>query len=152
MSDLTTLSQSSETIRVAAQRLDDALEAGDEEIVLSCFAETCVVELLNERLYGRAGVKKWLAWMRAAGVERIRLEPRAIAVEGDVFFEEFVARSRLVDGRQVVSRQAEMLTYENNKVVSLRLYFDPLDFAETQGWLATLIARVIRKRIRTDLA
>ncbi|MGA1822686.1 MAG: nuclear transport factor 2 family protein [Thermoplasmatota archaeon] len=60
----------------------------------------------------------------------IRFEPVTIMIEGNTFFEEFVAVCKLKNGKTIRSRQAEVLIYEDYKVRSLRIYFDRLDFAE----------------------
>ena len=49
--------QSESSIREAASELDEALEAGDLDRVIACFAEDCTVELLGVRLDGHAGVR-----------------------------------------------------------------------------------------------
>lgn len=54
--------QSESSIREAASELDEALEAGDLDRVVTCFAENCTVELLGVRLYGHKGVRRWLDW------------------------------------------------------------------------------------------
>ena len=147
--------QTAETIRVAATRLDDALERGDTEEVVACFAEDCEVELLGVRLCGRDGVRRWLRWMKARGIQSLWFTPRSIVVEGDVFVEEFLASLRMVDGRMVESRQSEVLVYENNLVKSLRLYFDPMDFAEIHRhspvpYLASLLRTAARQGLEWD--
>ena len=47
-----------EEIRRLAKLLDDAVESGDIETVLSCFADECVVELPGAMFEGKAGVKR----------------------------------------------------------------------------------------------
>jgi len=147
--------QTAETIRAAATRLDDALERGDTEEVVACFAEDCEVELLGVRLCGRDGVRRWLRWMKARGIQSLWFTPRSIVVEGDVFVEEFLVSLRMVDGRTVESRQSEVLVYENNLVKSLRLYFDPMDFAEIHRhspvpYLASLLRTAARQGLEWD--
>ena len=57
--------QSPEEIRRVAKLLDDAVESGDMEAVLSCFADECVVELPGVTLEGKSGVKKVLNLKKA---------------------------------------------------------------------------------------
>lgn len=116
------------SIRAAAAELDEALEAGDVERIIACFAPDCVIELLGVRLEGHAGVRRWLAWV-FGHVKRIEFRPRVIAVDGDTFIEEFGVTGILTDGRRLESNWAEILTYSDDLVTSLRLYFNPLDFA-----------------------
>jgi ketosteroid isomerase-like protein len=126
--------QTEASIRAAAVELDAALEAGDDARVVACFAADCSIELLGVRLHGHAGVRRWLGWMRRH-VERVTFRPRVIMVDGDTFAEEFVVTGHLGNGGSLESGWAEMLTYRNDLVISLRLYFDPIDFAPAFGAL-----------------
>ncbi len=116
------------SIRAAAAELDQALEAGDVERIIACFATDCEIELLGVRLEGHTGVRRWLAWV-FGHVKQIEFTPRVVAVDGDTFIEEFGVTGILTDGRRLESNWAEILTYADDLVTSLRLYFNPLDFA-----------------------
>jgi ketosteroid isomerase-like protein len=139
-----------EKIRRLARELDEALERGDTEKVVSYFAADCEIEALGVKLNGHGGVRRWLGWLFRY-VDEVRFEPVVIMVDGDVFFEEFVVRAKLRGGgeavsknteavskqaeavskqAEAVSKQAEVLVYEDYKVKSLRVYFDRLDFAD----------------------
>jgi ketosteroid isomerase-like protein len=147
--------QTADTIRAAATRLDDALQTTDTEAVVACFSEDCEVELLGTRLSGRDGVRRWLRWMGTRGIQSLWFTPRSVVVEGNVFVEEFLVSLRMVDGRTIESRQTEVLVYENNLVKSLRLYFDPTDFAEMRRYspvpyLATLMRTAARQGLEWD--
>ena len=124
--------QSESSIRTAASELDHALEAGDLDRVVACFAKDCTIELLGVRLRGHDGVRRWLDWV-FAHVERIEFRPRVITVDGDVFIEEFGVTGFLAGGRRLESQWAEILTYQDDLVTNLRLYFNPLDFAPVLG-------------------
>ncbi|MFQ5968752.1 MAG: nuclear transport factor 2 family protein, partial [Acidimicrobiia bacterium] len=124
--------QSEASIRQAASKLDEALEAGDLDRVVACFADDCSVELLGVRLRGHEGVRRWLGWV-FAHVERIEFTPRVISVDDDTFIEEFAVTGILANGRRLESQWAEILTYRDDLVTSLRLYFNPIDFAPALG-------------------
>lgn len=62
--------QTEASIREAASELDAALEAGDEDRVVACFAGDCELELLGVRLRGHGGVRRWLAWV-SGRVDRV---------------------------------------------------------------------------------
>jgi len=140
--------QSEASIRKAAAELDGALEAGDIDRVVSCFSEDCKIELLGVRIWGHQGVRRWLGWV-LDHVERIEFAPRVISVDGDVFIEEFGVSGILANGRRIESQWAEMLTYREDLVTSLRLYFNPIDFAPALGLAGRAIgpaaARLARK-------
>jgi len=121
--------QSAEKIRKVAMDFDNAIEKRDFEHALSAFAPDCEIELLGVKLTGLEGARQWMKWLFDK-VASIRFEPVTIMVDGDTFFEEFVAIARLDDGREMHSRQAEVLVYEDYKLKSLRLYFDRLDFSD----------------------
>ena len=122
--------QSPDEIRRVAADFDKAVENKDTEKILSSFADDCEIELLGQRLVGKAGAKKWIDWLYKH-LNEVRFEPIIIMVEGNTFFEEFTVKARLYSGAGIKSQQAEVLLYENYKIKSLRLYFDRLDFAES---------------------
>jgi ketosteroid isomerase-like protein len=142
--------QSEASIRRAASVLDDALEAADIDRVLACFADDCTVELLGVRLRGLDGVRRWLAWV-FAHVQRIEFAPRVISVDGDTFIEEFTVTGTMTDGRRLQSQWAEILTYRDDLVTSLRLYFDPIDFAPALGIVGRLVGPAAAKLARRGL-
>jgi ketosteroid isomerase-like protein len=142
--------QSAASIRRAAAELDEALEAADPDRVASCFAGDCSVELLGVRLRGPDGVRRWLSWV-FEHLERLKLVPRMTTVDGATFVEEFTVTGVTADGRRLVSRWVEVLTYEEDLVTSLRLYFDPIDFAPTLGVAGRLLGPIAAKRARRGL-
>ncbi len=117
-----------EKIRQVAKELDDTLETKNIDQILPFFADDCEVELLGVKLNGKEGIRKWLNG-QYAHVADYKLEPVNI-IEGNVFFEEFAVRAMLYNGKEVESKQTEVLIYNDDyKVNCLRLYFDRLDFA-----------------------
>jgi ketosteroid isomerase-like protein len=138
------------SIRQAAATLDEALEARDRERVVACFSEDCTIELLGVRLHGHRGVRRWLDWV-FAHVERIEFSPRLISIDGDTFIEEFGVTGTLSDGRRLASHWAEILTYRDDLVTSLRLYFNPMDFAPALGVLGRAVGPAAVKLARRGL-
>ena len=126
---LTSPKQTAKKIKEVAMDLDNALERMDIEEILPFFADDCEILLLNVKLVGKEGARKWLEWL-FKHVAEMKLVPVIIMVEDDVFFEEFIVKAKLHDGTLLESKQAEVLIYENYKIKSLRLYFDRLDFAD----------------------
>lgn len=123
------MEQTPEKIREVAMAFDGALTAKNMEEIVSAFADDCEIELLGIKLTGKKGVKNWVNWLfkHISGIEFI---PVNIMVEGNIFFEEFVVKGTLQDGKILESKQAEVLIYEGCKIKSLRIYFDRLDFAD----------------------
>ena len=120
-----------EKIRRSAKELDDALETKNIDHILPFFSDDCEIELLGVTVRGKVGVQRWLKW-QYEHVGEVKLVPKVIMIEGNVFFEEFVVDAKLHDGTEAESKQAEVLIYdENYKVKSLRLYFDRLVFANS---------------------
>lgn len=142
--------QSESSIRQAASELDEALEAGDLDRIVACFADDCSIELLGVRLHGRDGVRSWLDWV-FAHVERIDFDPRVISIDGDTFIEEFGVTGTLATGRRLQGQWAEILTYQDNLVTSLRLYFNPLDFAPALGVVGRTVGPAAMKLARRGL-
>lgn len=142
--------QSEASIRQAGAVLDVALEAPDLDQVVTCFAEDCVVELLGVRIAGHDGVRRWLGWV-FGHVERIQLTPRLISVDGDQLIEEFAVEAVLPDGKRLHSGWAEFLTYQDDLVTSLRLYFNPLDFAPALGLAGRVMGPAVVRLARRGL-
>jgi len=139
--------QSAEKIRKAAAAFDNAIENKNIEEILSSFTEDCEIELLQQLLIGKAGVKKWIDWLYK-NIRQIKFQPIITMVKGNTLFEEFIVRARLHSGIEIKSKQSEVLVYENDKIKSLRLYFDRLDFAEsvTKGRISKTVLNQVIKR------
>ena len=118
----------SEDMRKVALAFDDALENKDHQAILEKFTDDCEIELLSIKLNGKEGVEKWLDWLYKH-IAEIKFLPITIMVDGNTFFEEYVAEAKFHDGEQARSNQAVVLVFENLKIKSLRLYFDRLDFS-----------------------
>jgi hypothetical protein len=84
-------------------------------------------------------------------MQRIEFTPRVISVDGDTFIEEFKVTGVTTDGRRLQSRWAEMLTYRDGLVMSLRLYFDPIAFAPALGIAGRLVGPAAAKLARRGL-
>lgn len=141
--------ESTDEIRRVAMMLDNAIENRRLDTVLTCFADDCEIELLRHSLYGKAGVEKWFDWL-FKNIRQIKFQPVKIMVEGNILFEEFILRARLQSGPEIKSKQAEVLVFENDKIKSLRLYFDRLDFADTVARdpvSKAVVSRVIKKSL-----
>lgn len=141
--------ESSEKIRQVAAELDSAIENRDGDRVVSLFTSDCEIELLRNNLVGKDGVKKWFGWL-CKNLRQIKFQPIVTMVEGDTLFQEFIVRARLHSGIEVKSKQAEVLVFENDKIKSLRLYFDRLDFADATARdpvSRAVVSRVIKKSL-----
>lgn len=141
--------KSTDEIRRVAMALDNAIENKDPDAVIACFADDCEIELLRHSLVGKAGVKKWFGWL-FKNIWQIKFQPVKIMAEGNTLFEEFIIRARLHSGPEVKSKQAEILIFENDKIKSLRLYFDRLDFADTltkDPVSKAVLSRIIKKSL-----
>jgi ketosteroid isomerase-like protein len=147
------MKQTVEKIKKVAMDLDNALEKRDIELIISFFSDDCEIELLQLTLKGKDGVRKWLTWMFEQ-VKDFTLEPVNIIVEDDVFFEEFIVKAILPNGKNLISKQAEVLIYENYKIKSLRLYFDRLDFADaiTTNFISRKIVESVIKKSLEGIA
>jgi ketosteroid isomerase-like protein len=142
--------QSEASIRQAASELDEALEAGDTDRVVACFSEHCTIELLGVRMRGHQGVHRWLDWV-FTHVERIEFTPRLISIDDDTLIEEFAMIGVLANGQRLDSQWAELLTYRDDLVTSLRLYFNPIDFAPALGLIGRAIGPAAARFTRRGL-
>lgn len=120
---------STEKIRLLAKALDDAIEKQNVVKIVSYFSEECEIQLPGVILTGHEGLKKAISWMYKY-LKEIILIPVTIMIQDNVFFEEFIVKTR-VNGHDMEIKQAEVLTYEKDyKVKSIRLYFDRLEFGQ----------------------
>lgn len=133
-----------------AKDFDNAIETREIDQILTYFHEDCTIKLLGLTLHGHSGARKWLEWI-FQHVNTISIDPLVIMVDDDVFFEEFIVNCTLPDGKEVQSKQAEVLIYENHLVKTLRLYFDRLDFAQSisSGWITRkIINQIVNESIK----
>jgi hypothetical protein len=141
--------QSTDGIRRVAMTLDNAIENKRLDMVLSCFADDCEIELLRNSLFGKAGVEKWFNWL-FKNIRQVKIQPVIIMAEENVLFEEFIVRARLLSGPEVKSKQSEVLVFENDKIKCLRLFFDRLDFADmlTKDPVSkAVLSRILKKSV-----
>jgi ketosteroid isomerase-like protein len=139
--------QTPDMIRKVAMDFDNAIEAKNIEAALSAFSPECEIELFGTKLYGLENARKWINWLYMH-LDQIEFEPVTIIVKGNIFFEEFIVHGTLHNGKQVKSKQAEILIYENYKIKSLRIYFDRLDFMNSlvDGFIAKRIVKSLINR------
>jgi ketosteroid isomerase-like protein len=134
-----------------AKNLDTALEERRTEEAVECFSPDCTIELPGITVHGLEGVHWWVTWLSGA-FSSIRFTPVTVISMGGTYVEEYLLTGVFIDGREVVSRQAEVLEFSHGKIISMRLYFDPLEFAEVEGGLIGLFTiHEIRKRILKGL-
>jgi ketosteroid isomerase-like protein len=139
-----------ERIRQVAKELDNTLETKNIERILAFLADDCEIQLLGIKVKGKEGARRSLKW-QFGHVAEYELIPVVIMIEGNVFFEEFLVKAKLPDGTSLESKQAEVLVYNQDyKVVSLRLYFDRLDFADAVA-RDPVTKFVVRTLIKTSL-
>ena len=120
---------SPDRIRKLAKSLDDAIERKNIEKLVSYFSDDCEIELLGITLSGKEGLKKAIAWMYRY-LSEIILTPATIMVDKHEFFEEFIVKAKTRKGKEIQTKQAEVLVYDKEyKVKSIRLYFDRLELA-----------------------
>jgi ketosteroid isomerase-like protein len=143
---------SSEEIRRVALALDEALESKDLRALIEKFADNCEIELLNVKLLGKEGVRKWFNWIYNH-VDEIKFLPVTIMVDGNTFFEEYIVKAKFQDGEEARSKQAVVLVFDNLKVKSLRMYFDRLDFSSSvaRDVISKTIIRELVKKSLQDL-
>jgi hypothetical protein len=136
-------------IRKIAMAFDKSIENKSLDEILDNFTDNCEIELLNIKLVGKEGVKKWYNWLYNH-IKTLELVPITIMVEENVFFEEFLVKAILKNGKKANSKQAEILVYEGKKIKSLRLYFDRLDFLNSiaKDFISkTIIKQIIKKSL-----
>ena len=122
--------QSTQQILTCAKALDDAIERHNIEEIVSYFSDDCEIELFGITFTGKDGLRKTIDWMFKY-LKEITLIPITIMVQENTFFEEFIVRTKLKNGKEKQVKQAEVLVYdEEYKVKSLRLYFDRLELTE----------------------
>ncbi|HUT80273.1 MAG TPA: nuclear transport factor 2 family protein [Candidatus Bathyarchaeia archaeon] len=143
------LRQTREGIQSAVIAFTFAIEKMDITELLTYFADDCEIEILNVTLTGKDGAQKWLNWM-FNHITKIKFEPIKTIIEGSSHFEEFVIKAKTKEGSTIKSKQAKVLTFENYKIKSLRLYFDRLDFVNAAAgdfFSKKIVERVSKKSL-----
>ena len=136
-------------IKEVAMAFDKALEDKDVNKVIESFTDDCEIEFLNTKLQGKQGVKSWYKWLYTH-IAKLELIPVIIMAENNVFIEEFIAKATYPDGKQAQSKQAEVLVFEGQKIKSLRMYFDRLDFSSSiaKDFISkTIIKQIVKKSL-----
>ena len=136
-------------IKEFAMAFDKALENKDINKVMESFTDDCEIELLSTKLQGKQGVKSWFKWLYTH-IAKLELIPLTIMIEKNVFFEEFIVKATYPNGKQAQSKQAEVLVFESQKIKSLRLYFDRLDFSSSiaKDFISkTIIKEIVKKSL-----
>jgi len=136
--------QSEKEIRKYARALDDAIEKGNIEEVMSYFCDDCEVELLGVKLTGKEGLRKAFDWIYKY-LKKMVLVPVTIMVDGNTFFEEFIIKAKVKGGKELQVKQSEVLVYDDYKVKSLRLYFDRLELADV--FTSNVLEQVMVKQL-----
>ncbi|MBD3349950.1 MAG: hypothetical protein GF364_00510 [Candidatus Lokiarchaeota archaeon] len=134
-------------VKQLSKEFDEALEKRDYREILGFFHEECEIEILNKVLRGKKGAEKWLDWLYE-NAPKIRFEPSVIISEENTFYEEFYAIVTLENGTEIRSHQAETLIYEDNKLKTLRVFLNPLDFSEivAKDPFSNWILKTIKKK------
>ena len=139
--------QSSKSILNTALSLDKAIEKRNIQTVLSKFSEDCEIELLGIKLSGKIGVRKWMEW-QFKHIEKVEFVPVTKMVSENTFFEEFIAKTKLHNEEEILSKQTVVLQFKEDKIKSMRLYFNPIDFADSvvkDAISKTVVKEVIKK-------
>jgi ketosteroid isomerase-like protein len=127
-----------------AKAFDDAIERRDMKEVVSYFCDDSEIELLGIKLTGKEGLRNAFDWIYKY-LKEIILVPITIIVDNNVFFEEFRVKAKVKGGKELQVKQAEVLVWENDKIKSLRLYFDRLELAD--AFTSNFLERIMVKQL-----
>jgi hypothetical protein len=75
-------------LRQIALAFDEALETKNLDKILNSFTSDCEIELLNIKLLGKEGVKKWFNWLYKH-IKTLKLVPITIMVQENIFLRNF---------------------------------------------------------------
>ena len=142
--------KTTDLIRNIAVGFDRAIETRDIEAAVAYFADDCLIEVLGLELDGKDGARKWMNWLLERLAE-IKIELGDSALNGNTLFEEYTLKAKGRDGTRLNSRQTEVITVQDGKIKSLRIYFDRFDFADlvARGFLAkTILQEITRVSLR----
>jgi len=136
--------QRQKQIREYAKSFDDAIERRDMKEVVSYFCDDSEIELLGIKLTGKEGLRKTFDWIYKY-LKEIILVPITIMVDDNVFFEEFRVKAKVKGGKELRVKQSEVLVWEDDKIKSLRLYFDRLELAD--AFISNFLERIMVKQL-----
>lgn len=117
----------SETMHEITLRIDKAIEAKDTVTILSYFNENCEIFLLGQKIKGKTEAKKWMELIYSY-FDELRIIPENGFIGGSLFFRKFTLKAILHDGSEILSKQAGVLEFDDQKIKNLRLDFDRADF------------------------
>ncbi|UYP48218.1 hypothetical protein NEF87_004503 [Candidatus Lokiarchaeum ossiferum] len=139
-------------IKTIAENFDKALTERNIPSILKFFHENCEITTLNVPLKGKEGAQQWLKWLFEK-TPQLDFEPVVIISEGNVFYEEFYAIVKLKNGQIIRSHQAETLIFEENKLKILKIFFNPLDFADivAKDPISKRLIKIIQRKARKGL-
>lgn len=124
------VAEQTERMQQVADTFRDAVQDRNVEALVSCFAEDCEVELLNLKLHGRDGVRKWYHWM-CGHMKSTSFEHVCSAVNGSIYIEEYIMHGVIHNGKKMHNKQTRVLEFNGDKIKSFRLYLDRLQFADS---------------------
>jgi ketosteroid isomerase-like protein len=136
--------QRQKQIREYAKSFDDAIERRDMKEVVSYFCDDSEIELLGIKITGKEGLRKAFDWIYKY-LKEIILVPITIMVDDNVFFEEFRVKAKVKGGKELRVKQSEVLVWEDDKIKSLRLYFDRLELAD--AFISNFLERIMVKQL-----
>lgn len=88
-----------------------------------------------------------------ANAPDLKFELVVVISEENIFYEEFFVNVTLPSGKVVKSHQAETLMFEEGKLKTLRIFFNPLDFSDVvvKGPISKAVIRYILKTAQKGL-
>ena len=132
----------SESMKKTVRELDKVLETKNLRKGLSLFSKNCKIEMLGIELKGKKGAKKWFNWLFESFF-KIKVRNLTVFVQKGKIFKEYVLVATLHNGDTIRSKQSEVIKFQGNKIKTIRLYFDRIDFKD-------LVADNFMKRIFLD--
>ena len=139
-------------IRKVADQLDRAVERRDLNTVLGFFTENCEVTLFGIKLTGKDALGRAFQSLYEK-LENVRFEPITIMTEESTLFEEFRLHATSPGGEAVSIEAAEVLNFDGNLVVGMRLYLDRLQLAGiiAEGILERKLLEAIERKSREGI-
>lgn len=144
--------ESNTDIREIAKQLDSAVERRDLSAVVDLFSDDCEVTLFGIELTGQDAVKRAFQSVYDR-LEDVRFEPITIMTDDSTLFEEFRMHATSPKGESVSIDAAEVLNFNENKIIGMRLYLDRLQLAGViaEGILERKLLEAIERKSREGL-
>ncbi len=139
-------------IKSVIQAAHEAIIKNDVEKLLTCFTADASITDAVGTLRGHDGVRTWIKWLYKS-MSKVNLKETGLVIEGDKAAHEYVFEGTTPEGVNVNFSSLAIYEFKDEKIQSLRDYFDILGIAKqmAKGYIAKKAISSIEKQFKQEL-